>query len=67
MLRILFIYCIDIVSLENPELKEKVYFGISETPIKLKYANHFIYFNTVRNKNDTERKFGSSKKKPLHL
>ena len=43
-----------IVSSENPEIKEKVYFGISETPFKLKHANHLKSFNTVRYKYDTE-------------
>ena len=42
------------VSSENPELKEKVYFGISETPFELRYANHLKSFNTIRYKNDTE-------------
>ena len=43
-----------IVSSENPELKENVYFGINETPFKLRYPNHLKSFNTVRYKNDTE-------------
>ena len=43
-----------IVSSENPELKEKVSFGISETPFKLRYPNHLNSFHTVRYKNDTE-------------
>ena len=43
-----------IVSSEKPKIKEKVYFGISETPFKLRYANGLKSFNTVRYKNDTE-------------
>ena len=43
-----------IVSSENPELKKKVYFGISETPFKLRYANHLKSSKIIRYKNDTE-------------
>ena len=43
-----------IVTSNNPELKEKTYYGISETAFKLRYANHTKSFNTERYKNDTE-------------
>ncbi|XP_047145701.1 uncharacterized protein LOC124818701 [Hydra vulgaris] len=42
------------VSSNDPDPKEKVYFGISETPFKLRYANHFKSFNAIKYKNDTE-------------
>jgi hypothetical protein len=43
-----------IVSSNKPEYKDKVYIGISETPFKLRYANHIKSFNTTKYRNDTE-------------
>ena len=38
----------------NPEYNEKVYFGLSETSFKVRYANHLKSFNAIRYRNDTE-------------
>ncbi|XP_047143824.1 leucine-rich repeat and coiled-coil domain-containing protein PF3D7_0703800 [Hydra vulgaris] len=42
------------VSSGDPQCKDKVYFGISETTFKLRYANHLKSFNAPKYKNDTE-------------
>jgi hypothetical protein len=42
------------VSSNKPDYIDKVYIGISETPFKLRYANHLKSFNSVKYINDTE-------------
>ena len=42
------------VSSNKPDYTDKVYISISETPFKLRYANHLKSFNLIKYSNDTE-------------
>ena len=43
-----------IVTSNNPKLKEKIHYGVTETPFTLRYAKHTKSFNMERYKKNTE-------------
>ena len=48
------VLCKKRITLKEENLKTKVYYGVSETAFKLRYANHKKTFNNIKYQTDTE-------------